>query len=120
MQGLQELGNKYKHHLNLASLPDEVWLLVDEFFEKWKSNKLKKQPKGDVKQTHLMHLTGMPHDDQIRLLQEVLCGSTDIRSFQKQRDTRYIDIILLMKRNIYYFCSRYTQKYQVFRWILSL
>ena len=88
LQNVQDLRNKFKNHFTVAMLEQDVWELVSQLAERWRSGSIKGQPKGPLKQTHLMPLLAMTTEEKQETLQSLLEGSkawTDIRKSGNKR-----------------------------------
>ncbi|XP_062566152.1 uncharacterized protein LOC134228509 isoform X2 [Saccostrea cucullata] len=78
-----KLKNSYRTHLHCASVDDELWILLDAFFQSWKLNKIRKKPKGEIKQTHLMAWTQCVEKEKGGLLRQITNGELDFAKFKE-------------------------------------
>lgn len=84
----QKLKNSFKTHLHCASLSDELWAGIEEFFQAWKDKKILKQPKGDLKQTHLISWTKCDENVKNELLHDVIRGDISFGRFKDRCSIR--------------------------------
>lgn len=82
------MKNSFKTHLHCASLSDELWAGIEEFFQAWKDKKILKQPKGDLKQTHLISWTKCDENVKNELLHDVIRGDISFGRFKDRCSIR--------------------------------
>ncbi|XP_061192999.1 uncharacterized protein LOC133201220 [Saccostrea echinata] len=78
-----KLHNVYHCMLALCMSSKEGWKLIEDFVSSWKSNELKKKPKGEIKKTHFTKMSGAAEKDRNSLLVQLVEGKIDWEEFNR-------------------------------------